>query len=119
MLDDSFIKLEHYVPELDDMGEIQSFIRSTTPVNIHEPPNLRTSLISSNAGRTYIQRNGDLTVASNNQLKSWTEELLEFSSNIARQAHVTLDHIKNDFKKKNLKFDSDLRNHFLYTANNR
>lgn len=115
------IKLEHFDPVLDEMGEIQSFIRSNSPVNLNETSNFQTSMISSSSGQTYCQRRDDYAITSTNKTtqKNWMEEVLDFSSNLSRQAQITLGRIMTDFKKNGIKFDSDFRDHFLYIANNR
>lgn len=51
--------------------------------------------------------------------KTWTDELLSFSTSIARQANACLERIKNNFSSSDLQFDANFRNHFLYMANNR
>lgn len=53
------------------------------------------------------------------KLKHWQDELLDFSTQITRHAHFTLDRITNYFRMSGMKFDANFRNHFLYTANNR
>lgn len=53
------------------------------------------------------------------QVKHWQEELMEFSTQITRQAHFTLARIANYFYTNGMKFDANFRNHFLYISNNR
>lgn len=52
-------------------------------------------------------------------VKHWQDELMEFSTQIARQAHFTLARIANYFRANGMKFDTNFRNHFLYISNNR
>lgn len=52
-------------------------------------------------------------------MKHWQDELMDFSTQIARQAHFTLSRIANHFRVNGMKFDADFRNHFLYISNNR
>lgn len=52
-------------------------------------------------------------------VKHWQDELMEFSTQITRQAHHTLSQIANYFRANGMKFDTNFRNHFLYISNNR
>lgn len=52
-------------------------------------------------------------------MKHWQDELIDFSTQITRQAHFTLSRIANHFRVNGMKFDADFRNHFAYISNNR
>lgn len=53
------------------------------------------------------------------KIKHWQDELMEFSTQLTRQAHFTLAKIASHFRSNGTKFDTNFRNHFLYIANNR
>lgn len=53
------------------------------------------------------------------QVKHWQDELMDFSTQITRQAHFTLARIANYFRTNGMKFDANFRNHFLCISNNR
>lgn len=52
-------------------------------------------------------------------VKNWKNELADFSWLLARDANVTLDRIKDDFKHNGMKFGPEFRNHFMHIVNNR
>ena len=52
-------------------------------------------------------------------IKHWQDELMDFSTQLTRHAHLTLTRIENYFRANGMKFDTNFRNHFLYIANNR
>lgn len=116
MIDDLPIKLEEIDPDI----ECQSFFRTGSEVNLNELANLPRSILGMN-GHSIVQNqiNNPVGRIEKESPKSWIDELLEYSSNIALQTQVSLGRIKNDFLKNGLKFDADFRNHFLYIANNR
>lgn len=60
-----------------------------------------------------------LPMQSKPQVNHWQDELMDFSTQITRQAHFTLARIANYFRTNGMKFDANFRNHFLYISNNR
>lgn len=115
MTGDLDMKLEEMDPD------IESFFRNDGEVNLNETISGTQLLVPVNELQPAVQKQTNNTVAIVNQMntKNWLDEILDYSSNIARQTQSTLDRIKKDFVRNGLKFDADFRSHFLYIANNR
>lgn len=107
--------------ELDPDIESQLFYRSDSETNLNDAARFNRAMMSMNEQKSAIQNRINNSIAHNGQANTndWTDELLDYSSNIARQTQDSLGRIKNHFLKNGMKFDTDFRNHFLYIVNNR
>lgn len=70
------------------------------------------------------EREANQNQASNQQVnvqqpKTWHNEMLDFSSELARKAQDTLIKIKSEFQRNGMTFDNDFRNLFINTCKNR
>lgn len=115
--------LEHFDVDIDDFGTI---FRQGSPVNLIGNVQDMTTLTTNTSDfrsheSTQMPVRNVLTSTRRDvmPIKSWLDELLDFSSKVTRQAQQSLNHIQMDFRRNGMKFDSDFRNHFLYIANNR
>lgn len=84
-----------------------------------------TAMAASSSSSTMTSTSTKTTSSAEHPIQSkphvnhWQDELMNFSTQITRQAHFTLGRIANYFRANGMKFDADLRNHFLYISNNR
>lgn len=74
---------------------------------------------STNEQRSAQQRSFALSRVGATNAKDWLDEIFDFTSILSRRMQYTLGRIKLDFMKKDLKFDADFRDHFLFIVNNR
>lgn len=118
LFNDLEIKLEPI--DFEELG-LEKLITTEAPTNHNTALNMQ-SVLSISQQRLEQENCHNLTIfdySTNERTKAWMDDMLEFTSNLARQIQDVLELIKSDFVKKNMKFNTDFRNHFLYCINNR
>ncbi|XP_031639344.1 zinc finger protein 37-like [Contarinia nasturtii] len=107
------VKLEPI--DVDDLEIVMSNRRAGS-LSFKNAPNIQSLLTMSNELRAQER---SLSPQRLMNTKHWMEEVSDLTALLVRQTHETLEHIKNDFTKKNIKFNNEFRNHFFYIVNNR
>lgn len=112
------------IVSIDLVDDDNEFDTSAIPTQYNGMANFHKPTTIVNSKSTILntedkQNHSGLVIARVEGGKGWLEEMIEFSSTIARQTQTTLERIKTDFRHSGMKFDTNFRDHFLYIANNR